>query len=355
MLSIILPVGISFYTLQALSYTIDLYKRETSPAKNILSFFAFTSFFPQLLAGPIEKSSHLLNQFESNKIFNYTFCVTGLRLILWGLFKKIVIADNFGVLADHIFNSESSVPGISIIIGSIFFAFQIYGDFSGYSDIAIGLSRMLGFDLIKNFQTPYFANSFTDFWRRWHISLSIWFRDYVYIPLGGNKKSTFRVYFNIFLTFLLSGLWHGANITFLIWGSLHGISLIIEKIFKQENKRNLHTLVFLILVILFWIPFRAKNYSHLTIMVNSIIDLKSYTFYHLNSTIQSFSIIRFTSLIIITISFLYIEKSINIDDFNEWIQCKRTWVRFSIYYILILTILAIGNFTVKPTFIYFQF
>lgn len=213
-LKIILPVGISFYTFQTLSYTIDVYKKRLEPTTDILSFFAFVSFFPQLVAGPIERASHLLKQFQVKKLFNYDLCIAGLRLVLWGFFKKIVIADNFGILADTIFNQDASIPGVSVIAGTLFFALQIYTDFSGYSDIAIGISKMLGFDLMVNFKTPYFATSFSDFWSRWHISLSTWFRDYVYIPLGGNRKGKLKTQLNLLITFLLSGLWHGANVTF---------------------------------------------------------------------------------------------------------------------------------------------
>lgn len=200
-LNIVLPVGISFYTFQTLSYTIDIYKKRLAPTQNIISLFAFISFFPQLVAGPIERASNLLKQFEVKKKFKYHLCIQGLRLTLWGFFKKVVIADNFGVLADSLFATCDSYSGAAILIGALFFALQIYADFSGYSDIAIGISKCLGYELKANFRTTYFAKSLNEFWQRWHISLSTWFRDYVYIPLGGNRKLPSRVHFNIFITF----------------------------------------------------------------------------------------------------------------------------------------------------------
>lgn len=355
-LNILLPVGISFYTFQTLSYTIDLYKNKITPAKDIFSFFAFVSFFPQLVAGPIERASHLLKQFETEKSFSYKNSIDGLRLILWGFFKKIVIADNFGFFVDHIFNAESTMSGLTILIGSVFFALQIYADFSGYSDIAIGLSKTLGFDLRINFRTPYFANSFRDFWKRWHISLSSWFRDYVYIPLGGNRCSNTRVCLNLFVTFLLSGLWHGANITFLIWGALHGTMLIIEKQFSTKKRNSsFYAPIVLILVVVFWIPFRAESFSHLKELTLSILNIPSYSFNEIKLFINEFSSIRFVCLIIVVTTFLSIEYKLKADSFNVWLEQKNKLSRMFFYYSIIFVILLLGNFSVKPSFIYFQF
>ncbi|PKP28193.1 MAG: membrane-bound O-acyltransferase family protein [Bacteroidetes bacterium HGW-Bacteroidetes-19] len=354
-LKIILPVGISFYTFQTLSYTIDVYKKKLEPTTDILSFFAFVSFFPQLVAGPIERASHLLKQFQVRKLFNYDLSIAGLRLVLWGLFKKIVIADNFGILADSIFNQDSSIPGVSVMAGALFFALQIYADFSGYSDIAIGISRMLGFDLMVNFKTPYFATSFGDFWSRWHISLSTWFRDYVYIPLGGNQKGNFKTQINLLTTFLLSGLWHGANVTFLIWGGLHGSALILEKRFKRNISKYIYAPVVIFIVILLWIPFRAESFTHLMDLFSSIIHIKQYSFSHLFQIITDFSEIRFCILGIVCILFLLFEYNMNRSDFNTWISQKSKTIRIVTYYILIFMIILIGNFSVKPSFIYFQF
>ncbi|WP_299248648.1 MBOAT family O-acyltransferase [uncultured Cytophaga sp.] len=354
-IKIILPIGISFYTFQALSYVVDAHKDKSNITLNVFSFFAFISFFPQLVAGPIEKSKHLIPQFETKKTFNYAYCVQGLRLVLWGLFKKIVIADNFGVLSDTIFNTDSILNGSSIIIGSIFFGLQIYCDFSGYSDIAIGIGRLLGFDLIKNFQTPYFSSSFFDFWRRWHISLSSWFKEYVYIPLGGNRKSTLRNHFNVFITFLLSGIWHGSNITFAIWGTCHGIVLIIEKQINIKKYSFIYSLIVLLIITILWIPFRVNNWSDLKIIFSTLCNIKSFHFNNITEIITTYSPVRFISLISITLLFFSIEKSLNLKDFNEWISLKHKTIRIMIYYILLLLIFFLGNFSVKPNFIYFQF
>lgn len=354
-LQIILPVGISFYTFQTLSYTIDVYKKRMEPTTDILSFFAFVSFFPQLVAGPIERASHLLKQFQVKKQFIYNHSIAGLRLVLWGFFKKIVIADNFGILSDSIFNHNSITSGVSVMAGALFFALQIYADFSGYSDIAIGISKMLGFDLMVNFRTPYFATSFSDFWNRWHISLSTWFRDYIYIPLGGNRKGKFKTQINLLTTFLLSGLWHGANVTFLIWGGLHGSALILEKKINGKLPKYIYAPVVIFIVILLWIPFRAESYSHLMDLSASIIHIKQYSFTHLHQIVTSFSPIRFSILGIVCFLFLLLEYNMNRSDFNTWISQKNKTIRILTYYLLIFLIILIGNFSVKPSFIYFQF
>jgi alginate O-acetyltransferase complex protein AlgI len=354
-IKIVLPIGISFYTFQAISYVVDAYNEKNNVSLNIISFFCFISFFPQLVAGPIEKSSHLIPQFNERKYFNYNYCIQGFRLILWGLFKKIVIADNFGVLADSVFNTSSITNGTSIIIGSIFFGLQIYGDFSGYSDIAIGLGRLLGFDLMRNFQTPYFSFSFYNFWRRWHISLSVWFKEYVYIPLGGNRNSAFRNYVNIFITFLLSGIWHGANSTFVIWGACHGIVLIIEKRINQKTYSFFYSFVVVFIITLFWIPFRANNWSDLSMITKALFNVEYYDVINISEIIHIFSFKRFVSLTIITLLFLIIEYNLKSIDFNEWIESKHKITRIAVYYVLLLLIVFIGNISVKPNFIYFQF
>ena len=354
-LNIILPVGISFYTFQTLSYTIDIYKGKLKHTKDILSFFVFVAFFPQLVAGPIERASRLLHQFQKKQIFNYHSNVSGLRLILWGLFKKIVIADNFGLFVDQIFDPSNPISGLSTLIGAILFAFQVYADFSGYSDIAIGVSKMLGINLMKNFSTPYFSASFTEFWKRWHISLSTWFKDYLYIPLGGSRRKEYRVYLNLFITFLLSGLWHGAQITFVIWGALHGLVLIIERKFKlTENKRFAIPLFFMSFVILL-IPFRAENVSHLLILSKSLLNFSFYTTGFLGELIVGFSTIKFLILSVIFIIFMVFEWKMGLLDFSEWISGKSIKWKYSIYYFLLLCIIMLGNFDVKPYFIYFQF
>jgi D-alanyl-lipoteichoic acid acyltransferase DltB (MBOAT superfamily) len=222
-LNIILPVGISFYTFQTMSYSIDVYKRKLEPTKDFIAFAAFVSFFPQLVAGPIERAANLLPQFYAKKQFSYDNAVNGCRQMLWGFFKKVVIADNCAIYANMIFNDFGAYSGAALILGAVFFSFQIYGDFSGYSDIAVGVSRLFGIDLMQNFSAPYFSRSIAEFWRRWHISLTTWFRDYVYIPLGGSRRGMAVSIRNTMLIFILSGFWHGAKWTFIIWGFLNAL------------------------------------------------------------------------------------------------------------------------------------
>jgi len=237
-LNIILPVGISFYTFQTLSYTIDVYKRKLEPTKDFIAFSAFVSFFPQLVAGPIERATNLLPQFYKKRTFHYSKAVDGMRQILWGLFKKVVIADNCAVFANQIFNNSADMNGSTLVLGALFFTFQIYGDFSGYSDIAIGTSRLFGFNLMRNFAFPYFSRDIAEFWRRWHISLSTWFRDYLYIPLGGSRGGTLMKVRNTFIIFVVSGFWHGANWTFIVWGTLNAI-YFLPLLLTNNNRNNI--------------------------------------------------------------------------------------------------------------------
>lgn len=237
-LNIILPVGISFYTFQTLSYTIDIYKKRLEPAKDFISFTAFVSFFPQLVAGPIERATNLLPQFYQKRKFEYVQAVMGMRQILWGLFKKMVIADNCSIYANHIFENSADLSGSTLLLGAVFFTFQIYGDFSGYSDIAIGTAKLFGFNLMQNFAFPYFSRDIAEFWRRWHISLSTWFRDYLYIPLGGSQGSIWMKVRNTFVIFIVSGFWHGANWTFIVWGALNAI-YFLPLLLAKKNRSNL--------------------------------------------------------------------------------------------------------------------
>lgn len=289
-LNIILPVGISFYTFQTLSYSIDVYRRKLEPTKDFVAFAAFVSFFPQLVAGPIERATHLLPQFYTKRKFNYNLAVDGMRQILWGLFKKMVIADNCARYANDIFNNYSEYNGSTLLLGAVFFAFQIYGDFSGYSDIAIGTSRLFGFDLMKNFAYPYFSRDIAEFWRRWHISLSTWFRDYVYIPLGGSRGGTWQKIRNTFIIFIISGFWHGANWTFIIWGALNAL-YFLPLLLRKRNRvytgeiapgkflPNLREfggmLLTFFLTLIAWVFFRAENVTHayyyLTIMFSGFL------------------------------------------------------------------------------------
>ncbi|MDC0652473.1 MBOAT family protein, partial [Flavobacteriaceae bacterium] len=276
-LNIILPVGISFYTFQTLSYTIDVYRKKLEPTKDFIAFSAFVCFFPQLVAGPIERATNLLPQFYKKRTFEYHKAVDGMRQILWGLFKKVVIADNCAEFANQIFNNSADMNGSTLVLGAIFFTFQIYGDFSGYSDIAIGTSRLFGFDLKQNFATPYFSRDIAEFWRRWHISLSTWFRDYLYIPLGGSRGGTWMKVRNTFAIFLVSGFWHGANWTFIIWGALNAI-YFLPLLLTNNNRKNLGVvaegkllpsfkeliamLTTFMLTIFAWIFFRAEDLNH---------------------------------------------------------------------------------------------
>lgn len=286
-LNIILPVGISFYTFQTLSYTIDVYKRKLKPTKDFIAFSAFVSFFPQLVAGPIERATNLLPQFYKKRTFEYSKAVDGMRQILWGLFKKIVIADNCAEFANQIFNSSAELNGSTLVLGALFFTFQIYGDFSGYSDIAIGTSRLFGFDLKRNFNFPYFSRDIAEFWRRWHVSLSTWFRDYLYIPLGGSRGGTWMKVRNTFAIFIVSGFWHGANWTFIVWGALNAI-YFLPLLLTNNNRNNIETvaqgkifpgikelLAMLLtfgLTVFAWIFFRANNIEHAISYISGILS-----------------------------------------------------------------------------------
>lgn len=276
-LSVILPVGISFYTFHGLSYVIDIYKDRIKAERNYVDYAVFVSFFPLLVAGPIERATHLLPQIKKKRTFDYTKAVDGLRQILWGLFKKIVIADNCAGFANQIFNNSADLSGSTLVLGAIFFTFQIYGDFSGYSDIALGTARLFGIELLRNFAFPYFSRDIAEFWRRWHISLSSWFRDYLYIPLGGSKGGNWMRIRNTFIIFVFSGFWHGANWTFIVWGVLNAL-FIMPSILIKTNRINLETVargkllptlkeffqmaITFAMVVFAWIFFRAKSLEH---------------------------------------------------------------------------------------------
>ena len=236
-LKVILPVGISFYTFQTLSYSIDIYRRKLNPTRNLIDFAAFVSFFPQLVAGPIERASTLLPQIASRRKFDYEEGLTGMRLILWGMFKKVVVADTCAIYVNDVFANYTEYSGPTLLMGAVFFAFQIYGDFSGYSDIAIGTARLFGIRLMTNFKTPYFSRDIAEFWRRWHISLSTWFRDYLYIPLGGSRVGRWRAVRNTFVIFTVSGFWHGANWTFIVWGFIHAV-MFLPLLLSGSNRKN---------------------------------------------------------------------------------------------------------------------
>ncbi len=365
-LDILLPVGISFYTFQTLSYTIDVYKRNFSPTKNFWAFCAFVSFFPQLVAGPIERASNLLPQFYTKKSFDYTKAVDGLRRILWGFFKKIVIADNCAKFANLFFNMPENFSGSALFLGAIFFTFQIYGDFSGYSDIAIGTARLFGFELSTNFATPYFSRNIAEFWRRWHISLSSWFRDYIYIPLGGSQVNLPKKIQNVFIIFILSGFWHGANWTFIIWGALNAI-YFLPSLLNNKNRIYLDTVAkgkyfpnikeifnmfttFLI-VVFAWVFFRSENISCAFKYFSIIFSKSFFSIPQFDGKKDAFTIIIFI-VFFMSIEWINREKSHPMAEMHQAVSRNARW---SIYLSLTLLIYFFGNFSESIEFIYFQF
>jgi|TARA_R110000782_G_scaffold118028_2_gene208465 alginate O-acetyltransferase complex protein AlgI len=363
-LNIILPVGISFYTFQTLSYTIDVYKRKLKPTKDFISFSAFVSFFPQLVAGPIERATHLLPQFYKKRTFNYHIAVDGLRQILWGLFKKIVIADNCAEFANIIFNNSSDYSGSTLVLGAVFFTFQIYGDFSGYSDIAIGTARLFGFDLMKNFAFPYFSRDIAEFWRRWHISLSTWFRDYLYIPLGGSKGGGINKIKNTFIIFIVSGFWHGANWTFIVWGALNAI-YFLPLLLLGKNRKNMEVVAFnkllpsfkeilkigttFILTVFAWIFFRSDNLSHAFSYISTIFSQSLFTIPKFGNSNIAFFIVLIT-IVFVIIEWIGRDQEYAIANFG--LKWKRVF-RWLFYYLLVITIFYFSG--KEQEFIYFQF
>ena len=284
-LSVILPVGISFYTFKTISYSVDVYRGEIEPAHNFLDYALFVAFFPQLVAGPIERAKNLLPQIAGERRFNSRQFGEGLQLIFWGLFKKVFVADNLGLMVDQIYGNPQA-SGTEYIIATWAFAFQIYGDFSGYSDMARGLSKCMGFEIMQNFRQPYVATSPSDFWRRWHISLSTWLRDYLYIPFGGNKKGQAKTYRNLMLTMLLAGLWHGAAWNFVFWGGYHGLLLVVQRLVKAERKpekdvntsllsQMIRAFIMFQLVCIGWIFFRAQSLDHILSIMGKVIHLSA--------------------------------------------------------------------------------
>lgn len=364
MFDILLPVGISFYTFQTMSYTIDVYRGTTQVENHFGKFAVFVSFFPQLVAGPIERSSHLLPQVHQHHKFDYDRIVSGLRLMLWGFFKKIVVADRAAAVVNSVYNNPNDYEGFQTILATVLFAFQIYCDFSGYSDIAIGTARIMGFDLMINFRRPYFAKDIKDFWGRWHISLSTWFRDYVYIPLGGNRVSEPRRYFNLFVTFLVSGIWHGANFTFMAWGALHGIYQIIE-ILKDKvtkgvtiTKNNPFLNAFnialtFVLVCIGWVFFRANNITDAFAILKSFTAVSSgqIGLYIFGTLLVEDLVIALSFIFVLVIIEWLQEKR---DVLDGWLPKQHTVVRWSLYLCFALIILVFGKFD-KTEFIYFAF
>lgn len=374
-LNILLPVGISFYTFQTLSYTIDVYKNKLEPTKDFIAFSAFVSFFPQLVAGPIERASHLLPQFYKKRTFDYDKAVDGMRQILWGLFKKMVIADNCAIYANQIFAQADTASGSTLLLGAIFFTFQIYGDFSGYSDIAIGTSRLFGFDLMKNFAYPYFSRDVAEFWRRWHISLSTWFRDYLYIPLGGSRGGTWMRIRNTFIIFIVSGFWHGANWTFIIWGFLNAL-FIMPSIILKTNRNNLEVVamnrlipsikdlanigITFFLMVIAWIFFRAESVEHAITYISGIFKPSLFSFPQVNKAgLATIILIAF----LLFIEWLGREHNYALENFllstppNRKVKIgggKIMIIRW-LFYSFIIMLIALFLQTNDTPFIYFQF
>lgn len=371
--NILLPVGISFYTFQALSYTVDVYRGDIKAQKNLGKYALFVSFFPQLVAGPIERSTHLLVQLDRKFQFDYERIKYALLLILWGLFKKIVIADRLAIVVNTVYNQPEKYQGLVLVIASIFFAFQIYCDFSAYSDMAIGSARVMGYDLMENFNNPYFSSSINEFWKRWHISLSTWFRDYLYIPLGGSRVGKLKKYFNILFVFFVSGLWHGANWTFIFWGILHGIYQVISyelkpmqnficsklKINKETYGYRLYRIIFTFVLIDFaWIFFRANTFKDAKYIVKNLKVfnpevLIDGTLYKLGLDTKDFKISIFMILFLIFSD--YIRKRYNL---NELLRKRNIVIRLFVYYFSIFFIIVFGFYGTKydaSQFIYFQF
>jgi alginate O-acetyltransferase complex protein AlgI len=350
-LNIILPVGISFYTFQTLSYSIDVYKRKLEPTKDFIAFAAFVSFFPQLVAGPIERAKNLLPQFYVKRTFTYELFSEGVKLIIVGFFMKLVVADRAAIYVNAVYNNVDNHDGLSFIAATVFFAFQIYGDFAGYSLIAIGTARLFGFNLMTNFNRPYFATSIGDFWKRWHISLSTWFRDYLYIPLGGNKVIYPRWLFNIFITFLVSGLWHGANWTFVIWGALNGIYLIIEAVLIKSDKKNIvNVFTTFVLICFSWIFFRANNVDEAFYILKTILSNPGKLYIPGGADVVApvFAAIAIAILLVAEIKKEYFNKVFTIS------ENKYAIVRWAFYSGIIFMILYMGVFN-SSQFIYFQF
>lgn len=362
-LRIVLPVGISFYTFQTLSYTVDVYKRKLEPTRDLIAFTAFVSFFPQLVAGPIERASNLLPQFYKERTFNYAKATDGFRQILWGLFKKVVIADTCAEYANYMFENSAELGGLELALGAVFFAFQIYGDFSGYSDIAIGTARLFGFNLMQNFAFPFFSRDIAEFWRRWHISLSTWFRDYLYIPLGGSKGGTGMRLRNTFIIFVVSGFWHGANWTFIVWGALNALYMV-PLMLTRTNRNNLEIvaagrwwpsirelgamgLTFGLTVFAFAI-FRAESMGH-------AVEYFSHMFGNWDSFLDVSIYMTYKRVFALLGLFILAEWLGRADQYAiEKVLFKvKLPVRYAVYYLIVFAVLWYSG--KDQQFIYFQF
>lgn len=359
-LKIILPVGISFYTFHGLSYVIDIYKGKIQPEKSFINYSLFVSFFPLLVAGPIERATHLLPQIRQKRNFDYEKMINGLRQILWGLVKKIVIADNCAFYVNQIFDNPNDYSGSSLVVGAVLFSFQIYGDFSGYTDIALGTARLLGIELLQNFSYPYFSRDIAEFWRRWHISLSSWFRDYVFIPLGGSRGTKFKNIRNVFVIFIVSGFWHGANWTFMFWGFLHAL-FFLPLLLSNKNRNNItiaepknlkssvvtffQIILTFSLVTLTWIFFRSSSLSFAFNFINKIFTSSLFTF----PEIFPKTVFGYLFLFLI-LEWYGRSHFFAIEKFG--LNWKKTY-RIAFYYVL--TIIILYFYGKEYEFLYFQF
>ena len=362
-LAIALPVGLSFYTFHGMSYIIDIYREDAKPVKSFVDYAVFVGFFPLLVAGPIERATHLLPQVVAKRRFSYSQSVAGLRLILWGFFKKLVIADSSASLVSTIFNNYHSRSGLALILGVVFFAFQVYGDFSGYSDIARGVSKLLGFELIINFNFPYYSKSISEFWRRWHISLNTWFVDYVYMPVAMPLRhwGKWAVFLAVFVSFFLSGLWHGAAWNYIVWGLLHGCAIMFEILtsrYKQRLSKKIPLFIYnffcrfftLSWVLLTYVFFRSRSVTDAFRYLQEIFRRP----FFLMADVFLFSTYIFLPFFFI---FLYVVEWINRDADNIsplFDKIRKTYVRYSFYLLIVAMICLFGTFE-KTSFIYFQF
>jgi D-alanyl-lipoteichoic acid acyltransferase DltB (MBOAT superfamily) len=364
-IKVILPVGISFYTFHGLSYVIDIYKNRIKAEKNFVDYAVFVSFFPLLVAGPIERATHLLPQIKKERHFDYVKAVDGLKQILWGLFKKVVIADNCAEYANLIFNNSDSYSGSTLVLGALFFAFQIYGDFSGYSDIALGTARLFGIDLLRNFAFPYFSRDIAEFWRRWHISLSTWFRDYLYFPLGGSRGNTWIKVRNTFIIFIVSGFWHGANWTFIAWGVLNAL-YFLPVLLLNRNRNNLETVAAgklfpsikelasigatFSLTVFAWIFFRAESMQHAFSYIDSMFSWSLFSNPDFNGKKMALLTLALC-LFFIIIEWLGREGQYALSHMGQhWSKS----VRFAFYSFLVF-LMGMYMSTNETPFIYFQF
>jgi D-alanyl-lipoteichoic acid acyltransferase DltB (MBOAT superfamily) len=363
LLKMILPIGLSFHTFQAMSYTIEVYRKKQKAEKHLGIYSLYVMFYPQLVAGPIERPQNILHQFYENHSFNTSRVAKGLKTMLWGFLMKVVVADRLAIYVDAVYNNVGSHNGTTLLLATIFFTFQIYCDFAGYSYIAIGCAQVMGFDLMPNFKRPYFSASVDEFWKRWHISLSTWFKDYLYIPMGGNRVSVPKWYFNLFFVFLMSGLWHGANWTYIVWGALNGFYLIWAIILKNRRAafnritgldkypmlfKAVQILITFTLISIAWVFFRANTLSDAVLILEKILLQRGPLYYANDVALLFYSLSGIILLLIIEFRREFLPHKIHI------LNNHNTYIRYAGYMLVIIIILLFGVFD-GGQFIYFQF